>query len=202
MYTIYIMEDTIAIDIVLLPPQEIWDLSVSLSRDIREQNPESDILLDDTHLPHITLVQASVDNLEEIYKVTKKSLADIRPLPFNVECVMIDENGTVGLSIVKTKELQQLHNDLMSSIEKFRRDVDSKAFYLDSDQAVGRGTLDWVQNFTQHTGYEKYIPHITLGRISSSPKIEQKRFIADRVAVCHLGNHCTCRKILKEWQLI
>jgi len=196
------MEDTIAIDIVLLPPQEIWDLSVSLSRDIREQNPESDILLDDTHLPHITLVQASVDNLEEIYKVTKKSLADIRPLPFNVECVMIDENGTVGLSIVKTKELQQLHNDLMSSIEKFRRDVDSKAFYLDSDQAVGRGTLDWVQNFTQHTGYEKYIPHITLGRISSSPKIEQKRFIADRVAVCHLGNHCTCRKILKEWQLI
>jgi len=195
------MKDTIAIDIVLLPPEEIWEWAVDLSRDIREQNPESAILLDDTHLPHITLVQACVDNLDEVVKAIKDSLANIRPLPLNVDCAMVDENGTAGLNIAITKELQQLHNDLMSSIEKFRGTVDSEAFYLDNDQTVSRGTLDWVKNFTQHAGYEKYVPHITLGEINSLPKVEPKKFIADRIAVCHLGNYCTCRKILKEWQL-
>ena len=195
------MNDTTAIDIVLLPPEEIWEWAVALSRDIREQNPESAILLDDTHLPHITLVQACVDNLDEIYKTTKESVANIRPLSLDVDCAMVDENGTAGLNIVITKELQQLHNDLMSSTEKFRCDVDSEAFYLDNDQTVSRGTLDWVKNFTQHAGYEKYVPHVTLGEINSPPKIEPKKFIANRVAVCQLGNHCTCRKILKEWRL-
>jgi hypothetical protein len=25
-------------------------------------------------------------------------------------------------------------------------------------------------------------------------------FVADHLAVCHLGRHCTCRRILGEWR--
>jgi len=195
------MEDTIAIDAVLLPPLEIWEWAVSLSRGIRERNSSSAILLDETHLPHITLVQACVDNLDDVLTVVGKSLTNVRPLELDVKSVIVDKNGTAGLDIVMTDELRRLHNSLMSGIEKFRRDVVSESFYLDNGQTVGYGTLNWVKNFTQQAGYEKYLPHITLGQTDSPPEGKLKKFTAGRVAVCHLGNHCTCRKILKERRL-
>lgn len=48
-------------------------------------------------------------------------------------------------------------------------------------------------------GKEDFLPHITLGKGTLDAKAGETSFTASRLALCHLGNHCTCRKVLGEW---
>ena len=63
----------------------------------------------------------------------------------------------------------------------------------------------WVTGYRLKSSFHHFEPHITLGHGSADPgavpRIEPFTFDADTVAVCHLGRHCTCRKVLRSWTL-
>ncbi len=49
---------------------------------------------------------------------------------------------------------------------------------------------------------DKESPHITLGYGQAKPPFSfPVAFAAARLALCHLGNHCTCRKVLASCRL-
>ena len=65
------------------------------------------------------------------------------------------------------------------------------------DDAVAESTLEWVRNYPQKAGYESFSPHITLGYGQVQPAFPFPAvFTVARLALCHLGNHATCRKLL------
>jgi len=78
---------------------------------------------------------------------------------------------------------------------------DVTADMLLSDGTVGESTLQWIKNYPAESGYENFFPHITLGygeiRLESLPA----RFNVSKIALCRLGNHCTCRKVLAAAEL-
>jgi hypothetical protein len=60
----------------------------------------------------------------------------------------------------------------------------------------------YIQNFTQNSSYKNFNPHITIGDGIFERKLKlQIKFTASRLALCHLGNYCTCREILYETSL-
>ena len=95
-----------------------------------------------------------------------------------------------------TVELQKLHEAIlneMSSIFTYEG-VQKEMFY--SPPPVNEIPLFWVKGFAETSVRENYKPHITLGVGEPKQAVSPVQFTASKLALCHLGNHCTCRDLL------
>ncbi|MCR4311593.1 MAG: hypothetical protein NUV54_03460 [Candidatus Taylorbacteria bacterium] len=66
------------------------------------------------------------------------------------------------------------------------------------------GSVEWVRDYLKkHTNVNGFHPHITIS-VGGEPNVGLQfpiSFTASRLALCHLGNGNTCRKILAECPL-
>jgi hypothetical protein len=61
-----------------------------------------------------------------------------------------------------------------------------------SPPAVVEKTLYWIN---KRSSFNDYSPHITLGISKLKGKAVDINFTASKIAICHLGNYCTCRRM-------
>ncbi|OVE79492.1 hypothetical protein BVY00_00300, partial [bacterium G20] len=116
--------------------------------------------------------------------------------PINLVAHLVNKPSSSFFEIENSHELRKLHTNIMEEFEKIASyNVKSEAFY---DKSIREHSLDWVRNFRKDAAFENYWPHITL--LTSNPSKDRKtlKFIAKRLAICHLGDYNTCRKILVE----
>jgi hypothetical protein len=68
---------------------------------------------------------------------------------------------------------------------------------LYGSSVVSKSTLSWISNYARKSSFENFKPHITLGFGKAEiKKVIKLKFKAQKLAICHLGNHCTCRRVL------
>jgi hypothetical protein len=65
----------------------------------------------------------------------------------------------------------------------------------------GESTLLWIKNYPEKSAFENFFPHITIGYGQVDDSSFTAEFTASKLALCHLGNHCTCRKVLAAAEL-
>ncbi len=70
-----------------------------------------------------------------------------------------------------------------------------------SPPMASESTLAWIKNYSEKSSFEKFFPHITIGYGEINDYSFPIKFTASKLALCHLGNHCTCRKILASVKL-
>jgi hypothetical protein len=70
-----------------------------------------------------------------------------------------------------------------------------------SPPVANETTLLWIKNYPEKSSFKRFNPHITLGYGHIDNVSYPREFTAPRLALCHLGNHCTCRKILASTML-
>jgi len=192
------MSEVIALDVAILPPPDVTAKAVALSAALPESEPHP-LRLDQEHLPHVTLMQlfARVNELDEVFSRVDETTRGVAPLPLRATGGGQGAN-TVWIAIEKTPPLVELHERLMETLRGLERpDGGTGAFF--GDDARIRDVL-WVTGYRLKSSFHHFEPHITLGH-GSAPAIEPFEFDADTVAVCHLGRHCTCRKVLRSWTL-
>jgi hypothetical protein len=197
------MSELIALDVAVLPPPDVTARAVALSASLPKT--EQGLRLDEEHLPHVTLTQlfARVNELDEVLSRVDESLRGLAPLPLRASGGGQGTGSTVWIAIEKTPPLVALHERLMESLRGLERpDGGTGAFF--GDDARIRDVL-WVTGYRLKSSFHHFEPHITLGHGSadagSAPRVDPFAFNADTVAVCHLGRHCTCRKVLRSWTL-
>lgn len=186
------MISKLAIDVALLLPDEVMDEAIRLNRRF-----ESRFVLNKVdHLPHITLSQAilKLEHLPEAKTRLKKISADFEPLHLKA---FIVNAPLVMLEIARTKKLDSLHNKIMTKFKDLASYDVEESYFLDNH--VRQKSLDYVRNFVS-VAYDNYYPHITLGPEQVNIELNLE-FTCDRLAICHLGNYNTCRKILFETSL-
>jgi len=190
----------IAIDVVLLPPKEIMDLCIKLNKTITGFRK---IELDkEKCLPHISLCMGTLDE-KDIPKVRKIIGAISRPgAILNLEIYEIrNKEDNSNFAIKKTEELQQLHEKIMKKLEFFTSN-EATLEMLFTPPTPEERTLFWINNYREKFSFRNFYPHITLGLGPMTPNIPFPiRFKASRLALCYLGNYCTCRKIFFETEL-
>ena len=63
-------------------------------------------------------------------------------------------------------------------------------------EEISQITFDYIKAFPTKSSFENYVPHITLGADSIDLETGSFEFVSQELALCHLGNYCTCRKVL------
>ncbi len=188
----------IAIDIVLLPPEDIMDKSIEINNKLNEDPIK---LNKENCLPHISLFMGAVEEEEELSKI--KKIVDEIATQFSKLSLTISRINyeDCGFDIKITKDLQKLHETIMTKLNNYLTH-DATTDMCFSPLPVVEKALFWINNYKENSGFKNFHPHITLGISKIDGKELNIKFIASKLAICHLGNYCTCRKILHSVNLV
>lgn len=200
------MSDQFAVDVALLPPIEVMQSVIGLIN----YNSDSVIKLD-THgcLPHISLAMGVLrkDNIEAAKALLNKLTNEHTAISVSLiatETHTIPGNIKINDITVRTDTmLLSLAKDVMSVFEPLLTHDNATTDMFASPPEVSQVSTSWVQNYYQNNKIpESFRPHITLGEGTVKDIITTPiTFKASRLALCHLGNYCTCRRILAETEL-
>ena len=220
----------IAVDAVLLPSDEMMDKAIEANRELLQQCigfpqggvPDKIVLDKKNCLPHISLAMGCIDeediaDIEKVLQTIAKQcrLEQLSVMDIHVGTSSADEKVSI-FQIEKTEALQSLHEEVMQRLALyFSYDVTADMIFSRFPRSgvpapeAGESTLLWIKNYPEKSSFENFFPHITIGygeiddysfgsrEAGSLPM----RFTASKLALCHLGNHCTCRKILASAEL-
>ena len=195
-----------AVDVVLLPDDAMTDKAIEANKELVEKFGEKIVLNKQDCLPHISLAMGCLDekDIDAIERVLK-AIAEKTSLPELSVIGILTSTNSAGekvsvLEVEKTKELQSLHEEVMGQLGPYlSHEVTRDMLY--SSGEIRESTLLWIKNYRDKSSFANFFPHITIGygRIENGPF--PIRFGASQLALCHLGNHCTCRKILLSTRL-
>jgi 2'-5' RNA ligase len=199
------MSALIALDVALLLPPAVRQRAIELSRLIggrpeAPEAPQSQLKLDSDHHPHITLIQLFVraEELDLVFERIDETLRGHPAVP-----VRVTGGGKGGsavwMSIERTEAITTLHERLIDAMRGLERPGGTAAAFFEGDARIG--DVAWVTTYHLKSSLGSYNPHVTLGHAAEPPEIPPFEFQADTVAACHLGRFCSCRAVLRSWQL-
>ena len=195
----------IAIDVVLLPSEEVMDICIEVSKKFKPRSRLNKI----NCLPHISLAMGVIEEkqLGEIGRIldsVSKQFSSQKLEITKVDCsIKPDGRKSYGFKVKKSKKLKELHKKVMDGIVPL---CDYKYVTIEmfnQDDPVEEISTYWVKNYGKKYGNPTlFKPHISLS-CKEDVVYDQVpiKFLAKRLALCHLGDHCTCRRILWETTL-
>ncbi|MCP4608039.1 MAG: 2'-5' RNA ligase family protein [Planctomycetes bacterium] len=196
----------IAVDIALLPSEEMADKAIAANKEFLKQYEHKIVLDKESCLPHISLAMGCIDDIDidEIGTTLttiaeETSLGQLNAVSIKTETNQAGEKVSV-LEIEKTEALQSLHEEVMKRLSPYFS-YDVRADMVLSSTQTSQSTLDWIKNYPEKSSFEKFYPHITIGYGEINNFSFPIKFTVSKLALCHLGNHCTCRIILASTNL-
>jgi mannose-6-phosphate isomerase-like protein (cupin superfamily)/2'-5' RNA ligase len=195
-----------AVDVVLLPDEAMTNRAIEIYRQLITSGRPEIVLGKKDYLPHVSLAMGCIDEanvkaiqerLEDLARKTTvrqlEAVGVISPINSRGETVSV-------LEVERTEELQALHEWVLEEMTPFfHYEVTEAMIYGD---VVTETTLDWIRTYPEKAGYEHFSPHLTVGYGQVPPGLSFPiPFTVTRLALCHLGDHCTCRRILAAVEL-
>ncbi|MBN2733464.1 MAG: hypothetical protein JXQ82_01205 [Methanomicrobiaceae archaeon] len=200
----------IAIDVVLLPPLNITDTALKINRMLVDLTNDYSIVLDKKNcIPHISLAMGAV-SVSDIDKLSEElQIAGEKYLPYEAKyksyaAVKTSENAVVsGIDLIKDEIIINLQDEIKSILLRYNSKEITRDMIYPDDENITDFTLDYSSAYLKNSTGDNFSPHITVGYgniydLESIPAIPSA-FECERIAICHLGNHCTCKKILWEY---
>jgi 2'-5' RNA ligase len=191
------------VGLVLLPPAAVSRRAMAQSRGLG-----SALRLGPGARPHITLAMACVPRgaLPRLSAWLREHARRTPPLEVTLESTAAVEGPrhvTAWYTARRTRDLAALHRACVAAVAALpRRRPTAEAFARRGGERPSASSLRWVARYADDAAGARYRPHVTLGygRPDGDPALPLT-FTARRVALCHLGPHCTCARILAEARL-
>ena len=112
----------IAVDVVLLPSEEMADKAIAANKELLKQCADKIVLDKEICLPHISLAMGCIDerdiaDIEKVLQAIAKqsSLGQLSVIGIHTETNSAGEQVSV-LQIEKTEALQSLHEEVMQKL--------------------------------------------------------------------------------------
>jgi len=196
----------IAVDVELLPSEEVTNRAIEANKRLLKQYSDRIILDKENCLPHISLAMGCMDeqNIPDIEKIQHKIAEKYHPGQLKVPGINIGTNSVgekvSAFEVEKTERLQSLHEEVMLRITPYFS-YDVTAEMVLSPPLACESTMLWIKNYPEKSAFGNFFPHITVGYGQLDEFPFTTEFAASKLALCHLGNHCTCRKVLAAAEL-
>lgn len=195
-----------AVDIVLLPGEAMMDKAIQANAELVEKFGKKIVLNKENCLPHISLAMGCIDerDVAGIEKILEKIAEENALGKLKVIGIITSTNAggekVSVLELEKTEKLQSLHEEIMKKLAGYLSSNVTGDMVYDWPE-VAESTLLWIKNYREKSSFANFRPHITIGYGQISGLSFPIKFTAAALALCHLGNHCTCRKILVSIEL-
>ncbi len=190
----------IAIDVVLLPSQVMADKAIEANRQLLGLAGDKIVLEKENCLPHISLAMGCIEekDIGEIGKIVqqiagRRALGPLKVVGIHVGTNSASEKVSV-FQIERTKALQSLHEEVLQRLMPYLSHNVTVDMVL--GPTVCESTLRWIRDYPEKSSFTRFFPHITIGYGELGDFSFPEEFTASRLALCHLGNHCTCRRVL------
>ena len=190
----------LALDVAILLPHAFQQHVARLNSMLVA--PPVGFVFDETHVPHVTLVQQFVpaDSLDRMTRELSTTLRDVAPLELRATGLSHGRT-TSTLQLAPDTRLTQIHIRLMNQLQHLDAGNGNAAAFLSADAPPRESDIEWVRQFRAHAAYGRFDPHITLGVGTLSTPVRPSSAVATRLALCRLGRFCTCQQVLAEWTL-
>jgi hypothetical protein len=195
-----------AIDVVLLPEGAMAGMAIEANGVLVERFGRAIVLDEAGCRPHISLSMGCIEDGDiGRAKGLLERIAGGNPLGELVTAGMAVNTNAVGekvsaIVVAKTRVLQRLHEKVMEGFGPlFSYDVTVDMLY--PGEEILESSLLWIKYYREKSAFRKFLPHITIGYGQLEEVPGSMRFRAERIAMCHLGNHCTCREVLASVEL-
>lgn len=186
-----------AIDIALIPPDDILNFCIDLSKKIGVKDR---ILHKEKCIPHITLLMGGAEekDLPRIWEKIQSIVSDFKAIDIEIDAAKWGNPS--GLNAKKSIKLMNLHNILVKKVSPLFHYHNKKIVFASRPSKHIKG---WVNNFLDDSSKENFVPHITLGDANLKKEDVELpiKFKASRIALCYVGSHGTCRRIFYETKL-
>ncbi len=210
------MSELTAIDVLIDPDEHAIGRAREVNARLLESMPQG-WKLDDTHQPHITTLQRYVrtTDLDRVYAAVEKTVAatDMAELSYRATGITHADWGFPGygptvLQVQVSPEVLDFQARLVAALEPFvESGGTAEAFVTDPGEVISPTIIDWVGAYVPNQiGDGKYFPHLTVGvdtfehlKIIEAEPFDAFEVHPANVAVYHLGNNGTARKLLKGW---
>jgi hypothetical protein len=192
-----------AVNVVLLPPEPVMDIALEWNRKLVKNRPANIILDKNSVLPHVSLAMGCLraDNLERANALFQSILSKHKAIDLRIPHIRTvntsSGDSVICFDISPTDELTKLHEAIVTGFRPLLTQ-DATADDIHGPPPVSSSALNWINNYIPHHCFDHFWPHITLGFGEPPGHVKAFSFQASRLAICHLGNHCTCRSILSE----
>ena len=204
-------EPLTAVDVLILPSDTMVDLATSWNARLLESDPQG-FALDDSHTPHITLLQRYVqtEHLSEVYDAVDSTLAAVSFDDLTLTAVKLahmeaDAQPGIGLAGVLVQAgpaVLDLQGALIEAIEPFTGSGGTAAAYVTSEAEpdINDDTLRYVESYVPDHSGAHYLAHVTVGQATladlhalEATPFEPVAFQPAGFAIYHLGNNGTAR---------
>lgn len=198
------MSEKIAIDVALLLPEEVVGIVTSINDELVSRHNSPIRFGKGGSLPHITLAMACVSRSD--IKEINERLAGIacvrKALSLQLESFSVDEelptNERVSsFSIQNSVTIRELQRSVREGLTPFFSHELSREMLFRPDD-VSYETFEWMKKYVHDfPRAAAFNPHLTIGIGTTRPAISLPLpFTASELALCHLGNNCTCNTVL------
>lgn len=186
----------------MLPPDFVMDVAIEWNQMLLKTGPEIIVLDKKQRLPHVSLAMGCLqaDKLKQANAILQSIATGYPVMELHVPQIRtaVTASGTaVSFDIELSHKLAELHESIVRSFGPLLTQ-DAIDEDINDLPPIETSSLEWINNYIPHHCYDRFWPHITLGFGEPSRKLQPFTFEASRLAICHLGNHCTCTKILCE----
>jgi len=195
-----------AVDVVLLPSEGVTNQAIEANKGLLEQYADRIILDKENCLPHISLAMGCMDerDITNIEKILESIAEKYNPGQLSIIGINTGTNSlgekVSAFELKKTERLLSLHKEVMRRMKPyFSYDVTAEMVLW--PPIACESTLLWIKNYPEKSAFENFFPHITIGYGQVDDFSFTAKFTASKLALCHLGNHCTCRKVLAAAEL-
>jgi hypothetical protein len=205
-----------AVNVLLLPDRAARARVVALNALLRADLPAG-FAFDETHVPHITLLQRYVPagDLDGLIAAVGGALARTGiPRELTAARLSCGELGTpegtsvVSVDVEPAAALRAVHDGLLAAARPFAQagGTEESFFRLPGEPPPNAATVAYVEEFVPVHSDGRYSPHMTVGvgaaesidRLTARP-FDHFVFATQAVALYRLGDLGTARREIRTW---
>ena len=172
---------------------------------------------DDTHYPHITMLQQFVRtaDLENVYTALNKVFASEKPLGWKLKAfkyyyIPSPPDYLAGIVVEPTEDLLRLQQKIIDAVAPYTEKTGTPEAFMSTENGddIEQSLIYYVANFQQRGAGNRFNPHVTIGvgtitYISTmlAEPYEAFTFSPAGAAVYQLGSSGSARKKLRALAL-
>ncbi len=201
------------LNVVFKPPKEIFDKAIFLSQEIGKNNEVFFILDGIQFHPHMTIYSPEYpeSNLNKILEIVEEIRKNTSPVNFQFKKVSGGQ-GFISVEFNHSSRISSLHKEIVKKLNALREGHIRSKYQEGSDYHMifSSEQKENIKKYGYPDSMNLYFPHLTITRLKDESLVEEEskkvkwdvhQFIANKLAVYKMGDHGTCKELIKEFNL-